>query len=71
MEHTLPIAVHGDESLDIASDTGIPVNDADYKTPFTFTGKLNKIMLTFDRPKLSPRGHQEARSGAAGKRPSD
>jgi arylsulfatase len=30
------------------------VNDADYKPPFAFTGKLNKVTLTIDRPKLSP-----------------
>ena len=30
------------------------VNDADYQPPFTFTGKLNKVTLTIDRPKLSP-----------------
>ena len=41
-------------SLDIGSDTGTPVDDADYQPPFAFTGKLNKITLTIDRPKLSP-----------------
>ena len=54
MEHTLPFILQWDESLDIGSDTGSPVNDADYKTPFTFTGKISKITLTIDRPKLSP-----------------
>ena len=28
--------------------------DADYQPPFAFTGKLNKVTLTIDRPKLSP-----------------
>jgi arylsulfatase len=54
MEHTIPFILQWDEALDIGSDTGTPVNDADYKTPFAFTGKLNKITLTIDRPKLSP-----------------
>jgi arylsulfatase A-like enzyme len=54
MEHTLPFILQWDESLDIGSDTGTPVDDTDYQTPFTFTGKLNKITLTIDRPKLSP-----------------
>lgn len=54
MQHTLPLILQWDESLDIGSDTGTPVNDADYQTPFTFTGKINKITLTIDRPKLSP-----------------
>src|SRR5439155_12645009 len=39
---------------DIGSDTGTPVDDNDYSTPFTFTGKLNKVTLNIDRPKLSP-----------------
>jgi len=34
--------------------SGTGVNDADYKPPFNFTGKLNKVTLTIDRPKLSP-----------------
>jgi len=54
MEHTLPFILAWDESLDIGSDTGTPVNDADYQVPFKFTGKIDKITLTIDRPKLSP-----------------
>ena len=54
MEHTLPFILQWDESLDIGSDTGTPVNDVDYQIPFTFNGKINKITLTIDRPKLSP-----------------
>ena len=29
-------------------------NDADYQVPFKFTGKLVKITLSIDRPKLTP-----------------
>ncbi|MEW6532376.1 MAG: arylsulfatase [Thermodesulfobacteriota bacterium] len=54
MEHTLPITLQWDENLDIGSDTGTPVNDADYQVPFAFTGKINKITLTIDHPKLTP-----------------
>jgi arylsulfatase A-like enzyme len=54
MQHTLPFILQWDEALDIGSDTGSPVDDDDYATPFTFTGKLEKITLTIDRPKLSP-----------------
>jgi arylsulfatase A-like enzyme len=54
MKRTLPFILQWDENLDIGSDTGSPVDDADYKTPFTFTGKIDKITLTIDRPKLSP-----------------
>src|SRR5262249_20556737 len=54
MEHTIPFILQWDEALDIGADTGTPVNDDDYSTPFVFTGKLDKITLNIDRPKLSP-----------------
>jgi arylsulfatase A-like enzyme len=53
MEHTIPFILQWDEALDIGSDTGTPVNDADYQVPFAFTGKIKNITLTIDRPKLS------------------
>ncbi len=54
MERTIPFILQWDESLDIGSDTLTGVNDADYQPPFKFTGKINKITLTIDRPNLSP-----------------
>jgi arylsulfatase A-like enzyme len=54
MEHTIPFMLNLDEGLDIGSDTLTSVNDADYQPPFKFTGKLNKVTLAIDRPKLSP-----------------
>lgn len=54
MDRSLPFILQWDEALDIGSDTGTPVNDKDYRVPFPFTGKLNRITLTIDRPKLSP-----------------
>jgi hypothetical protein len=54
MENTLPFMLQFDESLDVGSDTQTGVNDADYRPPFTFTGKIHRITLAIDRPKLSP-----------------
>lgn len=54
MERTIPFILPWDESLDIGSDTCTGVNDADYKLPFAFAGKINKITLKIDRPKLTP-----------------
>ena len=54
MAQTLPMILQWDESFDIGSDTLTGVNDADYKPPFALTGKLNKLTLKVDRPKLSP-----------------
>src|SRR5262245_13177154 len=54
MERTIPFVLQWDENLDVGSDTGTPVDDKDYQVPFKFTGKISKITLTIDRPKLSP-----------------
>jgi len=54
MPKTVPMILQWDESFDIGSDTETGVNDADYKPPFAFTGKLNKLTLRLDRPQLSP-----------------
>ncbi len=53
MPKTLPMILQWDESFDVGSDTLTGVNDADYKPPFTFTGKLNKLTIKIDRPQLS------------------
>ena len=54
MEHTLPLMLQWDENFDIGSDTGTPVDDQDYQVPFAFTGKIDRLILTIDRPKLTP-----------------
>ncbi len=61
MEHTLPLILQWDENFDVGADTGTPVNDSDYQTPFAFTGKLVKLTLTIDRPKLTPADEQKLR----------
>jgi arylsulfatase len=54
MERTLPLILQWDENFDVGADTGTPVDDKDYQVPFKFTGKLNKLTLTIDRPKQTP-----------------
>jgi hypothetical protein len=53
MERTIPLILQWDENFDIGADTGTPVSN-DYQVPFRFTGKLNKLTLTINRPKVSP-----------------
>jgi arylsulfatase len=53
MEKTIPMLLQWSESFDVGADKGSPINDKDYQTPFRFTGKLDKLTLTIDRPKLS------------------
>ncbi len=54
MEHTIPFILQWDENFDIGADTGTPVDDQDYQVPFDFNGKITKLTLTIDRPKLTP-----------------
>jgi arylsulfatase A-like enzyme len=54
MEHTIPLILQWDETFDIGADTGTPVEDKDYQVPFKFTGKINKLIIKIDRPKLTP-----------------
>jgi arylsulfatase len=65
MPKTLPMILQWDESFDVGSDTLTGVNDADYRPPFRFTGKLNKLTLKLDRPQLSS---EEIKSLEAGMR---
>jgi hypothetical protein len=53
MVHSVLLIMQWDENVDIGADTGTPVSE-EYQVPFTFTGKLNKLTLTIDRPTLSP-----------------
>jgi arylsulfatase len=54
MDHTVPLILQWDESMDFGSDTGTPVDDQDYQCPFPLTGTFSKITIKVDRPKLSP-----------------
>jgi len=54
MDHTIPLILQWDETFDVGADTGTPVDDKDYQVPFEFTGQINKLTITIDRPKLSP-----------------
>jgi arylsulfatase len=59
MERTLPLILQWDESFDIGSDTGTPVDDNDYQVPFPLTAKLNKLTIKLDRPQLSEKDMEE------------
>ena len=58
MEWTIPITLQWDESFDVGSDTGTPVEDRDYQVPFKFSGRLMKLTLSLDRPQLTPADEQ-------------
>jgi arylsulfatase len=43
--HTIPALMTIDESFDVGVDTRTGVDDKDYKPPFRFTGKLDKLTI--------------------------
>jgi len=53
MERTVPLTLPWDETLDIGSDTGTPVDDQDYQVPFAFTGKIDKLTVSVEPPVLT------------------
>jgi hypothetical protein len=53
LEHTVPLTLPWDETFDIGMDTGTPVDDADYHVPFRFNGKIDKLTVSVERPKLT------------------
>ena len=53
MERTVPLTLPWDETFDIGSDTGTPVDDHDYQVPFAFTGKIDKLTVAIEPPKLT------------------
>jgi arylsulfatase len=53
MTRSVPLTLPWDETFDIGSDTGTPIDDKDYQIPFAFTGKLDKLTITVVQPKLS------------------
>jgi len=54
LDRTVPLTLPWDETFDIGSDTGTPVDDHAYQVPFAFTGKIDKLTITVAPPKLTP-----------------
>ncbi|MBV9290760.1 MAG: hypothetical protein JO288_23575 [Hyphomicrobiales bacterium] len=53
MERTVPLILPIDETFDIGSKTGTPIDDADYQVPFAFTGKIDKLTFSDAPPVLT------------------
>jgi len=54
LDKSVPLALGLDETFDIGTSGPTPVDDRDYKTPFPFTGKIRKLTIALDPPKLTP-----------------
>ena len=58
--HTTPVLLTMDETFDIGSDTRTPVDDADYKVPFPFTGTISKVNFRLEPPQMLPEDNKAA-----------
>jgi len=62
LEKTIPLIFGIDETFDIGSDTGTPIDDQDYQVPFRFTGKIDKLTIAVEPPQLTPADIQKLKS---------
>ena len=53
LPYSIPFIVSMDESFDVGVDTRYGVDDNDYKIPFRFTGKLNKLTIRLVPPEMT------------------
>jgi arylsulfatase len=56
---TIPFLMTIDETFDVGIDLRTGVNDQDYKVPFKFNGKINKLTVNLGEDKLTESEHQE------------
>jgi len=53
LERTIPLVLPRDETFDIGSKTGSPIDDRDYQVRFAFTGKIDKLTISVAPPVLT------------------
>ena len=57
---TIALINQWDESFDVGSDTGSPVNDKDYQVPFRFTGTLQMLTVKIGPMQVPPEEKKKA-----------
>jgi arylsulfatase len=62
---TIPFLMPIDETFDVGSDLRTSVNDADYASPFPFTGKINKLTVHLDPMQLAAGDEQQKKEHLA------
>jgi arylsulfatase A-like enzyme len=53
MQRTVPLILPVDETFDVGSKTGTPVDDRDYQVPFVFTGTIDRLTISVEPPRLT------------------
>jgi len=64
IDHTIPLLMAIDETLDIGIDTRTPVDDS-YKLPFRFNGTINKVTYTLGREQMTAQERDEMQKAVA------
>ncbi|MDF0643296.1 MAG: arylsulfatase [Nitrospira sp.] len=64
IDRTYAFRVSLDETLDIGEDTGTPVSE-EYKVPFKFSGKLNRVLIRLSDAPLSADDEEQIRRAKA------
>jgi arylsulfatase len=64
VERTYAFRVSLDETLDLGEDTGTPVSE-DYRVPFKFSGKLNRVLIRLSDSPLSAEDEEQIRRAKA------
>jgi arylsulfatase len=53
MERTIPLVMPLDDAFTIAEASGAPLIDGEYQMPFPFTGKINGVTISIEKPILT------------------
>jgi arylsulfatase len=54
LDRTVPLTLMLDQRFFIGNAGPSSVDDRDYQVPFNFSGKINKLTIAIDPPKLTP-----------------
>ena len=54
MARSVQVTLPWDETFDVGSDTGKPIDDKDYQIPFAFTGNSDLLIRNPQIPRQSP-----------------
>jgi arylsulfatase len=60
IDHTIPLLMAIDETFDVGIDTRTGVDDFEYRVPFRFTGKIDKLTYNLGPEQLSAEDKQDA-----------
>jgi arylsulfatase len=63
--HTIPFLMNLGETLDVGSDTRSGVDDNDYKLPFRFTGRIDKVTFKLGPQQLRAEDEKEKQTAIA------